>query len=135
MLRIIARTLAVAVALSVVSGLPGTPVEAAGPMPIWQLPFEAGQRWQAGAPHTGGGNNVGVRGSLDFGPSGAANGRVVAVAAGMAFQTSCAGVIGVDHGNGWTSEYYHLTNVQTQLFGQHVEAGTYLGQAGTAAPC
>ncbi|GAA1753969.1 hypothetical protein GCM10009810_12260 [Nostocoides vanveenii] len=109
----------------------------AGATPLWQLPFENGQRWQAGAPHTSNGNNVGVRGSIDFGPVAGANSRVVAVAAGTVYKVTCSGgfYLGIDHGNGWRSTYYHLTNQQGGLVGQRVEAGTYLGDAGTATPC
>lgn len=106
-------------------------------MPAWQLPFENGQRWQAGAPHTVGGNNVGVRSTVDFGPIAGSNGRVVTIASGTVYQISCAGgvFLGVDHGNGWRSTYYHLTNQQTGLIGRSVPAGTYLGEAGRAIPC
>lgn len=120
-----------------VSATPPGRADAAGPMPAWQLPFESGQRWQAGAPHTSGGNGVGARGALDFGPSGSSSRRVVSVAAGTVYRISCAGgsYLGVDHGNGWRSTYYHLTNYQFGLVGRTVSAGTYLGDAGQTVPC
>ncbi len=107
------------------------PATAAGTMPAWQLPFENGQSWQAGAPHSTNG------GSLDFGPIGGSNSHVVSVAAGTVYQINCPGgsYLGIDHGNGWRSTYYHLTNYQFGLVGSTVPAGTYLGEAGQPLPC
>lgn len=103
---------------------------------VFGLPYEKGQRWQAGAAH-GGAN--GAWNALDFGPSSAsgASTRVVSIAAGTVRWNSCGsrGYLAVDHGGGWTSGYYHLVNEQTQLIGQRVDAGTYLGDVGRAVPC
>ncbi|MGQ0433342.1 MAG: M23 family metallopeptidase [Microthrixaceae bacterium] len=76
-------------------------------------------------------------GSLDFGPIGGASRRVVAAAAGTVRLQTCgsASYLKIDHGAGWESLYYHLINEQRQLVGQHVAAGTYLGDAGQATPC
>jgi Ricin-type beta-trefoil lectin domain-like/Peptidase family M23 len=122
--------------LVAVAGLGQNPAHAAGARPYFQLPFQLGQTWKAGAPHTNGGNNVGSRGSLDFGPTGT-NKSVVAIAAGTVYRISCSGgsYLGVDHGNGWKSTYYHLTSQQTSLIGKRVAAGTVLGNAGRAVPC
>jgi hypothetical protein len=43
--------------------------------------------------------------------------------------------LGVDHGNGWKSTYYHLANQQAGLIGKSVSAGTYLGDADRQTPC
>lgn len=105
--------------------------------PKWRLPFEPGQRWAAGGPHASSGSNQ-TRHALDFGPSGAANRRVVTIAAGTVFAITCGGgksYLGVRHGGGWESGYYHLVNEQRSLVGRHVPAGTYLGDAGQALPC
>jgi hypothetical protein len=104
---------------------------AAGPPPAWQLPFPAGVAWQAGAPHEG-------FAALDFGPSGGAGRTVVAAAAGTVYVVTCTGggsYLGVDHGQGWRSTYYHLVNEARGLVGQYVQAGTRLGDAGQALPC
>lgn len=125
-----------AVLFLTVASLGHSPAHAAGARPYFQLPFQLGQTWQAGAPHTHGGNGVGARGSLDFGPTGT-NKKVVAIAAGTVYRVTCTGgsYLGVDHGNGWKSTYYHLTSQQTSLVGKRVSAGTYLGNAGRAVPC
>ncbi len=105
--------------------------------PKWGLPFEAGQRWSAGGPHASSGANQ-TRHALDFGPNGSASRRVVTIAAGTVFEITCGGgrsYLGVRHGGGWESGYYHLVNEQRSLIGTTVPAGTYLGDAGQALPC
>ena len=107
--------------------------------PVWQLPFEAGEKWSAGGPHLGtsGGSNQ-TRNALDLGPYATASKRVVTIAAGVVREIDCGNgrsYLRVDHGNGWQSAYYHLVNVQTGLVGTQVAAGTYLGDAGRALPC
>lgn len=106
--------------------------------PTWGLPFEPGQRWSAGGPHASSGSNE-TRHSLDFGVSGSsqASRRVVTIAAGSVFKLSCGSeyYLGVRHGGGWESAYYHLTNMQSQLIGKTVAAGTYLGDVGRETPC
>ncbi|MGC5171267.1 FG-GAP-like repeat-containing protein [Microbacterium sp. DT81.1] len=134
--RLLAILASAALALAIGAVAPAAAV-AAGPMPIWRLPFEDGQRWKAGAPHSSAGNNTGPRGSLDLGPSAGAGSRVVSIAAGTVYKVTCSGnfYLGVDHGNGWQSTYYHLANQQSGLVGSHVPAGTYLGDAARATPC
>ncbi|MGR6900395.1 M23 family metallopeptidase [Glutamicibacter sp. V16R2B1] len=117
-----------------------TPVQAAGPPPNWRLPFQNGQSWKANAPHDfeGEKGSAAQWGSIDFGPqNGAANRKVVSIAAGKVYKISCSGgwYLGVDHGNGWKSTYYHLTSQQSGLIGKTVPAGTWLGDAGNATPC
>ena len=131
---------AVALALAMNSFVLPQTAAAAGPMPAWQLPFEDGQTWTANGPHHMDGNygTAATWGSLDFGPS-SANRKVVAVAAGTAYKVSCKSgsgwYLGIDHGNGWRSTYYHLSNQQEGLIGKQVQAGAYLGDASRAVPC
>ncbi|BDZ38775.1 hypothetical protein GCM10025863_13890 [Microbacterium suwonense] len=66
---------------------------------VFGLPFEKGQRWQAGAAH-GGANDA--WNALDFGPrpgTGAST-RVVSIAAGTVRWNSCGanGYLVIDHG-------------------------------------
>lgn len=110
--------------------------------PVWGLPYEAGQNWAAGGPHTSLGTNSGARGSIDFGPSTAAAGtkgtRVVTIAPGDVYAFTCGGgkrYLGVQHADGWQSTYYHLTNEQWHLLGKTVPAGTYLGDVAQTLPC
>lgn len=105
--------------------------------PRWRLPFATGASWSAGAPHANSGGTPGARAALDFGPRAGGDRRVLAVAAGTVYRIQCAGgsYLGVDHGNGWQSTYYHLVDYQQQLVGQVVPAGTYLGEVGRTVPC
>lgn len=109
--------------------------------PEWQLPFESGQRWAAGGPHSSLGTNTATRGSLDFGPTRGGttgNTRVVTIAPGTVELFQCGGgrnYLQVDHGGGWESTYYHLKNEQRQLVGKTVPAGTYLGDVAQTLPC
>lgn len=122
--------------LIAISTTAGPAASAAGAAPAWQLPFENGQTWKANGPHRFAGNGAKPWESVDFGPTGA-NKRVVAVAAGKVYKVTCGGgwYLGVDHGNGWKSTYYHLTNYQSGLVGKQVAAGAYLGNAGRSTPC
>lgn len=105
--------------------------------PDWSLPFAAGQRWSAGAPHANSGNTVGARGALDFGPLSGGDRRVLTIAPGTVYQLTCGSgsYLGVNHAGGWQSTYYHLVNYQNQLIGQYVPSGTYLGDVGRTVPC
>jgi len=105
--------------------------------PQWGLPFAAGQRWSAGAPHANSGNTAGARGALDFGPRAGGDRRVLSIAAGTVYRVQCGSgsYLGINHANGWQSTYYHLVNYQDQLVGQYVPAGTYLGDVGRTVPC
>lgn len=106
-----------------------------GPQPVFRFPYAPGSRWGASGSHA---DSDGIhRGAIDFAPLSSSDKRVRAVAAGTVYRVSCSNgwFIGVDHGGGWMSEYYHLTNVQASLVGTWVEAGTYLGNAGQTLPC
>lgn len=104
--------------------------------PTWQLPFQSGQRWSAGGPHRD--SDGTAWGALDFSPGGTGtNKKIVAIAEGRVYRVTCPNgwFLGIDHGGGWRSEYYHLTNAQSSLIGQWVPAGAYLGDAGNTLPC
>ncbi|MBD7957525.1 cell wall-binding repeat-containing protein [Microbacterium sp. Sa4CUA7] len=104
-------------------------------VPNWNLPFENGQRWSSGGPHRDSDGNA--WGAVDFSPGSSPNKRVVAIADGRVYRVTCpAGwFLGIDHGGGWRSEYYHLANAQSNLVGQWVPVGTYLGEAASTLPC
>lgn len=111
---------------------------AGGEMPVWYFPFAEGARWKVGSPHGSGGATA-PRGALDFGPAPGESAEVLSIAAGTVVKIECRSTnkyyLGIDHGGGWTSTYYHLTDPQTELIGQHVPVGTYLGMAGRTLPC
>lgn len=110
-------------------------VPAYGPQPVFRFPFAPGQRWGASGSHS---DSDGIhRGAIDFAPLSSADKKVRAVAAGVVYRVSCANgwFLGVDHGGGWMSEYYHLRSPKSSLIGTWVEAGTHLGDAGQTLPC
>lgn len=110
-------------------------VAAYGPQPVFRLPFAPGQRWGASGSHA---DSDGIhRGAIDFAPLSSADKKVRTVAAGTVYRVSCANgwFLGVDHGGGWLSEYYHLRNAKSSLVGKWVEAGTHIGDAGQTLPC
>lgn len=101
----------------------------------WGLPYASGQRWAAGGAH---GDGNGAWNALDFGPTSNGQSRqVVAIADGVVGWVSCGsrGYLSIDHGDGWTSSYYHLVNEQKGLIGTRVTKGTYLGDVGRELPC
>ncbi|GAB2697452.1 hypothetical protein BKA24_001032 [Microbacterium marinum] len=110
-------------------------VPAYGPQPVFRLPYAPGLRWGASGSHA---DSDGIhRGAVDFAPLSSSDKRVLTVAAGMVYRVRCGDgwFLGVDHGGGWMSEYYHLTSARSSLVGTWVEAGTRLGYAGQTLPC
>jgi murein DD-endopeptidase MepM/ murein hydrolase activator NlpD len=114
-----------------VSFIPGN-ANAAPPADVFQLPWTQGESWIAmdgfdngikrlpTSPH-----NYKMGGAVDFAPhvgmkigEDTSNFWVTAAAAGTVFETSSCH-IKIDHGNGWTTEYWHLANIQ-------VTKGTYV---------
>jgi hypothetical protein len=96
--------------------------------PNFELPFACGEKWN-GATYTGhGGDNYFPldfnwgAGSDDYGKP------VVASAAGVATQ-GAAGVITIDHGGGWKSEYRHLSS-RDVASGTQVAQGQFIGRVG-----
>lgn len=109
------------------------------PENMFQLPWERGLAWIAmdtidngtkrlpTSPH-----NYKMGGALDFAPhvgmkigEDTSNAWVTAAAGGTVYEVSYCHVK-INHGNGWTSEYYHLANVQVQV-GTIVAQNQHLG--------
>ena len=106
-------------------------------MPVLSLPWAAGQAWRLTAgPHSflGGHNPSKPWSSLDLAGG---DGRVRASAPGIAHldRKICRGNwVRIDHGGGWHTSYYHLTNI-TVAEGQRVGRGAELGRIGTGTEC
>lgn len=105
------------------------------------LPIPVGENWTLSqGPHNTAGGLKSPLSSLDF--SGG-SGHVVAAAAGVVEPVSLAacpnpepsaGLVVINHGDGWHTSYYHLRNVQVSV-GEVVRRGQWLGDTGTALPC
>lgn len=106
-----------------------------GPQPVFHFPWKAGYRWGASGSHS---DSDGInRGAIDFAPLGSEATAVRAIAAGTVYRVRCSSgwFLGIDHGGGWMSEYYHLKGAKSSLIGTWVEPGAILGQAGQTLPC
>ncbi len=115
------------------------PLSVPPPVDMFQWPWEQGLSWVAfdgfdngirrssNSPH-----NYKMGGAIDFAPRAdikvgddTSNYWVTAAAAGTIIKaTSC--FLYIDHGNGWTTEYWHLANIQVVL-GQTVTRNQRLG--------
>jgi LasA protease len=99
----------------------------------FSLPWEKGQTWRfAGGPH--GWSTAAARpwSSLDFAGG---DGKVRATRIGVAFRMCQNSTwIQVRHPDGWTTDYYHLANLQVAN-GAQVYRGTYLGDTSTTVAC
>lgn len=108
---------------------------AAAPATGIGLPWRVGDGWiMGGGPH---GFDGGSRpfNSIDFNGG---DGQVLAPAAGRIYRTCVrngSAEVRIDHDNGLTTSYYHMTNLTTVPDGARVAAGTYLGHIGTQLPC
>lgn len=106
-----------------------------GPQPVFRFPFAPGKRWGMSGSHA---DSDGIhRGAIDFAPLSSSDKRVMAIASGRVYRVSCSNgwFLGIEHGGGWMSEYYHLSGAKSSLIGTWVEAGTVLGNAGQTLPC
>jgi hypothetical protein len=111
--------------LSFIPGNADALASTAPPADMFQLPWTQGLSWIAmdgfdngsrrlsTSPH-----NYKMGGAVDFTPNAnvyvgmdTSNFWVTAAAAGTVFETSSC-YIKIDHGNGWTTEYWHLDNIQ-----------------------
>jgi len=113
-------------AVVILSAIPGiASANSAPPVNMFQLPWEQGKAWvsydgldnglkrSSTSPH-----NYKNGGAIDFAPrvkmtigEDTSNDWVVAAAAGTVYQVgSC--YIKIEHGNGWTTEYWHLDKIQ-----------------------
>jgi len=98
------------------------------PADMFQLPWDLGIAWYAidGIDNTSkrpssSSHNYSVGGAIDFAPKvnmikgeDTSNYWVTAAAAGTVTDTSSCYVV-IDHGNGWSTHYYFLANIQVQL--------------------
>jgi hypothetical protein len=107
---------------------------AATPPPAMRLPFAPGLTAITSGPHTWDGTATGPRGAVDFGSPDGSEQLVFAAAGGRAAVYDDLGwsrcYVVVDHGNGWSTAYYHLKNVPADLNGKTIGAGDVVGNMG-----
>ncbi|MFD6162509.1 peptidoglycan DD-metalloendopeptidase family protein [Nocardia sp. NPDC060256] len=99
------------------------------------LPWKQGQAWfMGGGPHGISGESRPYN-SVDFNGG---DGRVMAPAAGRIYKTCVrngSAEVKIVHNNGYTTSYYHMTDIIGAADGTEIAAGTYLGHTGTQLPC
>lgn len=132
--------LAVPVATYGTLGDPGTTPAASSelasskiPDGYFSLPWTPGQRWKlTGGPHGWGGRKR-PWSALDFAGG---DGRVMAAREGLVYRP-CGDTtwVQIRHGDGWVTDYYHLTNIPRYPQGARIERGQYVGTIGTAVAC
>jgi len=123
-----AISLVLLIALLPVGAVLALTVAAAPPTDMFQLPWDLGVAWFAidGIDNTSkrpasSSHNYSVGGAIDFAPKvnmikgeDTSNYWVAAAAAGTVTEMSGCYVV-IDHGNGWSTYYYFLANIQVQL--------------------
>lgn len=89
------------------------------------FPFPENQTWGFLGPHPAQGATT--RDALDFYPyyGNATNAPVLAMRGGVVYRP-CENMILIDHGDGWTTGYYHVINPSVQN-GQMVQRGQQIG--------
>ncbi len=99
------------------------------------LPWTDGHAWRlTGGPHNNYGKSKHPWSSLDFnGPVGGGSYKVRSARGGIVTRP-CANLVQIRHGDGWTTSYYHLANIQVSA-GQSIGRGALLGYTSTRAGC
>ncbi|WP_167837684.1 peptidoglycan DD-metalloendopeptidase family protein [Nocardia altamirensis] len=99
------------------------------------LPWKQGEAWfMGGGPHGNSGSSRPFN-SVDFNGG---DGRVLSAGGGRVYKTCVrngSAEVKVVHPNGYTTSYYHMTNLINVKDGTEIAAGTYLGHIGTQLPC
>ena len=98
------------------------------------LPWASGEFWRlTGGPHPESYGKSRPWSAVDFQPQSGKSGRVLAARGGVVSRP-CPNLVLINHGDGWTTSYYHVTKIQVKN-GQRVDRGQLLGWTSTRAGC
>jgi LasA protease len=98
------------------------------------LPWARGEFWRlTGGPHPETYGKTRPWSAIDFQPESAKSGRVRAARGGVVSRP-CRNLVLINHGDGWTTSYYHLSKIEVKD-GQRVDRGQLLGWTSTRAGC
>ncbi|MEV6286181.1 VCBS repeat domain-containing M23 family metallopeptidase [Kribbella sp. NPDC051770] len=96
--------------------------------PDFELPFPCGEKWN-GATYTGHGGDNYYPLDFNWGSGDDDLGKPVVASAAGVVSLGAAGVITINHGGGWTSEYRHLSS-RDVASGTQVARGQFIGRVG-----
>ncbi|GGQ75873.1 M23 family metallopeptidase [Couchioplanes azureus] len=118
----------------VAAALPApAPGHAAGPRPLFQLPFTCGQQWTASTRS----DHIPNPNSLDLMKvGGGSNNQPILAAAGgrvvkSAYDDGGGWHVRIDHGNGWQTRYLHMISAPAVSLHQTVVQGQLIGRVGS----
>ena len=98
------------------------------------LPWDRGEFWRlTGGPHPESGGKARPWSALDFQPASGQRGKVRAARGGVVSRP-CRNLVLINHGDGWTTSYYHLNHIAVRD-GERVDRGEFLGWTSTRAGC
>jgi DNA-directed RNA polymerase subunit N (RpoN/RPB10) len=123
----VASVLVTLLATVVVAG----PVQAAGPRPHFQLPFQCGETWRM-ATYAGHGS---YKIDMTY-TGGSSSGRPILASSGgtvsfAGWGSSGGWYVHIDHGGGWMTEYLHMISPPLVSQGQGVSLGQHIGNVGS----
>jgi murein DD-endopeptidase MepM/ murein hydrolase activator NlpD len=127
-------TTTVSVMLSAVAALAAPAAQAAGPRPLFQLPFQCGEVWRLS---TYAGHDdydidmFATTGQTDGRPVLASYGGTVVLARDASDGDGGGNRVRIDHGNGWQTRYLHMKEPPMVQVGQRVVRGQQLGRVGS----
>lgn len=114
--------------------LTAAPAQAAGPRPLFQLPFKCGEVWRLS---TYAGHDdydidmFATTGETDGRPVLASYGGTVVLARDASDGDGGGNRVRIDHGNGWQTRYLHMKEPPMVQVGQSVARGQQLGRVGS----
>jgi hypothetical protein len=114
------------------AGLGVVPAQAAGPRPLFQLPFPCGESWRLQTYHDHGDYDIDM-----FYNDGDERGRSILASfdgtvVGAGYQDGGAGWnVAIDHGGGWRTAYMHMRESPMVVMGQVVLQGQQLERVGS----
>ncbi|MCM0675929.1 peptidoglycan DD-metalloendopeptidase family protein [Micromonospora phytophila] len=104
---------------------------AAGPRPLFQLPFPCGEQWRLQTYEGHDDYDIDM-----FATSGSTSGRSIlasysGIVASAGYDTGGGNYVRIDHGNGWQTRYLHMLEPPIVSLGQSVTIGQQLGRVGS----
>jgi hypothetical protein len=113
--------------------LTAVPAQAAGPRPLFQLPFRCGEVWRLSTYAGHDDYDIDMRaktGETDGRPVLASYGGTVVLARDASDGDGGGNRVRIDHGNGWQTRYLHMKDAPMVEVGENVARGQQIGRVG-----